>query len=153
VSARSHSSLRPSEQGQATIEFALVVPVLLLLLVGISDLGRALNAYVTVTNASREGARFAIANVSATEAQIVDEVARRARPLDPALLDVEVAYYAADGSLQLYPVPASDPPVPVLIRVDSRYPWSAASWVVGRFFAGGTGSQTFSGTSTMETWR
>lgn len=144
---------RRSEQGQATIEFALVMPVLLLLLVGIFDLGRALGAYVTVTNASREGARFAITSASSTEAQIAAEVARRARPLDPAQLEVDVAYYAADGSLQLFPVPASDPPAPVLIRVDTRYPWSAATWVVGRFFAGGTGSQTFSGTSTMETWR
>ena len=49
-----------SSRGTTMVEFALIVPVLLLLLFGILDLGRALNAYVTMSNASREGARYAM---------------------------------------------------------------------------------------------
>jgi hypothetical protein len=48
--------------GQALVEFALVIPLFLLMLVAIFDLGRAVFAYNTLTNAAREGARFAIVN-------------------------------------------------------------------------------------------
>lgn len=52
---------RPAEQsGQSLVEFALLFPVLLLILLGAIDLGRAFNAYVTITNASREGARYGV---------------------------------------------------------------------------------------------
>ena len=49
-------------RGQALVEFALVVPLFLLMLVGIFDLGRAVFTYNTLTNAAREGARMAIVN-------------------------------------------------------------------------------------------
>ena len=49
-------------RGQAMVEFALVIPIFLLLLVAIFDLGRAVFAYNTLTNAAREGARTAIVN-------------------------------------------------------------------------------------------
>ena len=44
------------------VEFALVIPIFLLLLVAIFDLGRAVFAYNTLTNAAREGARLAAVN-------------------------------------------------------------------------------------------
>jgi Flp pilus assembly protein TadG len=49
-------------RGQALVEFALVIPIFLLVLVAIFDLGRAVFAYNTLTNAAREGARTAIVN-------------------------------------------------------------------------------------------
>jgi Flp pilus assembly protein TadG len=49
-------------RGQALVEFALVLPIFILLLVAIFDLGRAVFAYNTLTNAAREGARMAIVN-------------------------------------------------------------------------------------------
>jgi TadE-like protein len=49
-------------QGQGLIEFALVIPIFLLLMVSLFDLGRAVFAYNTLTNAAREGARMAIVN-------------------------------------------------------------------------------------------
>jgi hypothetical protein len=48
-----------SQKSQALIEFALVSPVLLLLLFGTIDLGRAILYYDTVNHAVREGARVA----------------------------------------------------------------------------------------------
>jgi Flp pilus assembly protein TadG len=51
-------------RGQALVEFALVIPVFLLLLMAVFDLGRAVFAYNSVTNAAREGARLAIVNQS-----------------------------------------------------------------------------------------
>lgn len=53
---------RRFERGQALVEFALVIPIFLLLLVALFDLGRAVFAYNTLTNAAREGARLAIVN-------------------------------------------------------------------------------------------
>ena len=47
------------EHGQSAVELALTLPMLLLIVLGTLDLGRALFAYVAVTNAAREGARFA----------------------------------------------------------------------------------------------
>jgi hypothetical protein len=39
------------------VEFALVTPLLLLMLFGIIDFGRMLNAQITLTEAAREGSR------------------------------------------------------------------------------------------------
>jgi Flp pilus assembly protein TadG len=47
------------DRGAAAVEFALVLPVLLLVLCGIIDFGRALHAQVVLTQAAREGARLA----------------------------------------------------------------------------------------------
>jgi TadE-like protein len=49
-----------SQRSQALIEFALISPVLLLLLFGIVDIGRAVFYYDTLNHAAREGARTAV---------------------------------------------------------------------------------------------
>ena len=43
--------------GAAAVEMALLLPVLLLILFGIIDFGRALNTQIALTQASREGVR------------------------------------------------------------------------------------------------
>lgn len=45
------------ERGAAAVEFALILPVLVLLLFGIIEFGRGYNAKVEITGAAREGAR------------------------------------------------------------------------------------------------
>ncbi len=53
-----------SERGAAAVEFALVVPILLALLLGIVEFGRAYNVQISLTHAARETARtMAIDNV------------------------------------------------------------------------------------------
>ncbi len=47
------------ERGQAIIEFALVLPIFLLLVIGIIQFGIAYNNYITLTDAVRVGAREA----------------------------------------------------------------------------------------------
>jgi hypothetical protein len=49
-----------NQRSQALIEFALISPVLLLLLFGIIDIGRAVFYYDTLSHAAREGARTAV---------------------------------------------------------------------------------------------
>jgi Flp pilus assembly protein TadG len=48
-----------NEQGQTMTEFALVLPILVVLLFGIIQFGIAFNNYVTLTDAVRAGARKA----------------------------------------------------------------------------------------------
>lgn len=47
------------ERGAVAVEMAIVLPLLLLILLGIIEFGRALNVQVSLTQAAREGARYA----------------------------------------------------------------------------------------------
>ncbi len=59
---RKRFGLRKNEAGQSLVEFALVVPVLILLVMGIIEFGWLFNAQLTLTSAAREGARVAVVN-------------------------------------------------------------------------------------------
>ena len=61
---RRHRKAR--SRGQSLVEFALVLPLFLLLFFAIVDMGRAVFVYNSVTNAAREGARLAIVNQDTT---------------------------------------------------------------------------------------
>lgn len=50
---------RARERGAAAVEFALVLPVLVMILMGIIDFGMVTNAQAIVANAARDGARSA----------------------------------------------------------------------------------------------
>jgi hypothetical protein len=58
-------------RGQALVEFALVIPIFLLVIFGILDLGRAVYAYSTLNNAAREGARVALVDQTLSHIQTV----------------------------------------------------------------------------------
>jgi Flp pilus assembly protein TadG len=52
------------DQGAAAVELAMVLPLLLVLVCGIVDLGRLTNLQITISAAAREGARWAALNQS-----------------------------------------------------------------------------------------
>lgn len=56
---------RRRERGQSLVEFALILPILMALLLLTIDVGRLFYAYVGVENASREGAAYAITSATA----------------------------------------------------------------------------------------
>lgn len=58
------SAHRDEPRGQALVEFALVIPIFLLLLFGIIEGGRFVFFYEMLSNATREGARYAIVHGS-----------------------------------------------------------------------------------------
>lgn len=68
------------EKGQALAEFALIIPVLLILLVGIVEIGYGINSYLTVVDASRDGARLG-AKGTASDADIRALVVRETERL------------------------------------------------------------------------
>lgn len=60
----STSRSRPRDRGAVALEFALVLPILLILSMGIIEFGRAYNAVISLQGAAREGARvLALANL------------------------------------------------------------------------------------------
>lgn len=58
------------DTGQALVEFALVLPILLLLTTGLFDLARAVWQEDTLAYAAREGTRYAIVHGSASETPV-----------------------------------------------------------------------------------
>jgi len=76
------------EDGQTLVEFALVLPIFLLVLFAIVDFGMAFHAWITVTNSAREGARFGA--VRATSTEIEQRVRDTATSLEQANLSVAV---------------------------------------------------------------
>ncbi len=72
--ARSLRHRRDGERGQSLVEFAFTAPILIFALLGLAELGSALNSYLTLVNASRDGARL-YSQGDATEATILVLVA------------------------------------------------------------------------------
>lgn len=56
-----------SERGASAAELAIVLPVLLLVIGGIIDFGRAFAAQMAITQAAREGARMVALNYSSAD--------------------------------------------------------------------------------------
>jgi Flp pilus assembly protein TadG len=59
--------------GQSMTEIAVLAPLLMLILLGALDLGRVFFAYVAITNASREGARYGMTN--STDSNYINDIA------------------------------------------------------------------------------
>lgn len=143
-------------RGSTIVEFALVVPLLVLLTVGLLDVARALNAQVVLKSASEEGAHFAILNPSAPPSAIQDAARARTQPLDATSMAVASEYYSTAGATFLpWPsagVPASSPnPTGVMVRVTVSYPWSAVSAIAGQFLS--SSPVTLTSSTLMETRR
>lgn len=57
---------KPLNAGQDLVEFALILPLLLLLLLGIAEFSLVIFSYDTLSNAAREGARFGVVHPTDT---------------------------------------------------------------------------------------
>jgi Flp pilus assembly protein TadG len=91
---------RDAESGQNLVEFALVVSMLLLLVVGIAEFARAWNVYQIVTNAAREGARLASLPIGFTNAAAVTDRVNSyltSGHLDPNATTVAIGRAGVDG--------------------------------------------------------
>ena len=142
------------ERGTTLVEFALVAPVVLLVLIVCFDFARAVNAYVTISSASREGARYAsvlpasvLQDPSKAKAAVYKFLRGRIAPLDP---DPEVfqvtAQYTPTTDSRWNPAA----PVPGTVTIGVTYDWRAATWIAGSFFPAATRSRTFEATTSFE---
>ncbi len=80
--------LRSRERGQALVEFALVLPILLYVVLGVFDLGWGIYAYTVVSSAAREGAHYATLDM--TISRIQDQAVKRAIALNIPTSSVQV---------------------------------------------------------------
>jgi Flp pilus assembly protein TadG len=62
------SRSRRGENGQELVEFALIVPLLLLIVFGICEFAVAVFSYDAISNAAREGARFGAISANSASA-------------------------------------------------------------------------------------
>ena len=82
TSERWARGIRRDERGQAMVEFAIVVPLVLLMMVAIFEFGRAWNVYHAETDAARLGARSAAVADPATTQDSVYAIINRALARD-----------------------------------------------------------------------
>lgn len=82
-----------SERGQSLVEFALALPILVLLLFAVIQFGVAFNNYVTLTDATRAGARKAAVGrqLSNPQSTTITAVRNSATDLRQSDLDVTVS--------------------------------------------------------------
>lgn len=107
----------PSSRGQALVEFAFVLPVLLLVLVGILDFGRAIFAYNSVSNAARSATRVAIVDQNLT---VIEAAAsQEAVGLDPLVVNVQ------------YEASCTVPEQGCIVTVEVSHDWQAATPILG----------------------
>lgn len=79
-------------RGQSLVEFAVVVPVFLMIVLGLFDGARAVWHYNTLAQATREGTRYAIVHSEATTTQIENVVRGHASGLSQGRLTVTVTF-------------------------------------------------------------
>jgi hypothetical protein len=92
---------RARQRSQSMVEFAIVAPLLILLLFGIVDFGRVIYTYVTLNQAVNEGARVAVRDspLLPTDADVESAVRSHA-------VDVVLANPCPNGPID----PATTPP-------------------------------------------
>ncbi len=97
--AKKRWSMR-NEKGQTMVEFVIVLPILLLLLLGILQFGVVFNNYITLTDAVRAGARQAAVGRSVADptGAAVSRVRASAANLDQAQLNVSVTSAWTQGA-------------------------------------------------------
>lgn len=78
-----------NEKGQTMVEFALLLPVLLLIVIGIIEFGFMFSGYLTLSNASREAVRtVSLGETDAVASQRAKDVALT---LDPSKMNVSIS--------------------------------------------------------------
>jgi Flp pilus assembly protein TadG len=63
-----------SEKGAAALEFAIIVPVLLLLVLGLMDIGRLLLVNMSLLSAAQQGARVSAMNSSVADSTLISTI-------------------------------------------------------------------------------
>src|SRR5258708_3259846 len=93
---RRHAASDSRDRGSVAVEFALLLPVLLLLIFGIIDFGRAINAQITLTQAAREGAR--LASLGYSTSAVTTRAQSAATGLSPVTVTVTSSCPAGAGA-------------------------------------------------------
>lgn len=137
---------RPPRRGAAAVEFAIVLPLIFLILVGAIDVGQSIHVSQVVNEASREGARQASRYDESSEAAVAAAVRDYIRGSYPGVGDgsIAVSMTQSDGtSVASGDLTTVTSGTPLTVQVDLQY--SAVRWTVG--FPGLTGASIVKATS------
>jgi Flp pilus assembly protein TadG len=123
------------ERGQDAAEFALVFPLLFLMILAIFDFGHAVFSAATLHNAAREGARYA--SVAPTDTTGIEDVVRY----------IAVGIPPADLTITVTPAPGGPYDE---VQVTVTYDMPLVTPLLGALFGGGN-TVTLGGQSRMKT--
>lgn len=124
------------QRGQTLVEYALMLPLMLLIILFLADAGRAVYYYSVIHNAAREGARAGIiCEPTATTCTVDPNLAVNAARiltvgLDQALLDIDVNFLDLSGN-EVSEAEA------IKLGVIVEYSFSPVTPLVSRFIPGG----------------
>jgi len=118
--------LGANERGAEAVEFALVVPLFLLLVFGVVDFGYMINRDTMVNNASREGAREGAVNSNqAAIAVVVRQALATVEPVgtSPSKITVTVTCRKPDDSACVTFATDAVSGGTVIVKVDYQHSW------------------------------
>jgi len=144
VKSKRRIGMKRRRSGQALVEFALIIPAFLMLVLGVVEFGRAWQVYQTLTDAARDATRVAVLARSTTT---VDSIAARANTImSSAGLDTASAIKTVTPAFTT----ASPPVGPSSFSVSISYPYQLR-WI--QSLMGWTGAQASFNMNTVVTFR
>jgi Flp pilus assembly protein TadG len=151
MSAKTYLRRRIRRHGAATVEMAVIAPLLVGLTLGVVDVGQHVHVAQIVSNASREGARLAVkhstADVTEVETAVLGYLAASFPSIPQSTFDSEVTVAATDSngnsiaSTNLGGLAAGE-----LVNVSVSLPFDTVRWLDVLPTLSGT---TMSATTTM----
>ncbi len=115
--------MKRTARGQSLVEFALLLPIMLLLAVMLVDLGRAIYYYSVIFNAAREGARYGI--IHPTDGSGIEAAAR------------SLTVGLDQDDLTISSILPSPPVSGSVVRVIATYRFRAVTPLANLFVSGG----------------
>ena len=143
-----------TQAGQGLVEFALLLPVMVLFMMVIFDLGRAAYYYSAIHNAAREGARYGAvrwydADRTTKTREAVERLTAGINPSDLNVSSVFVDLNAAEDSNG----DGNNSNDPDALRVTVSYDFQTATPILSRLLGSPTNRITLSSQATMQTER
>ena len=133
------------ERGAALVEFALVLPLLLVLLLGMLEFGKAYNYWIDTTHLANQGARWAVVNRNPGAGTLQEYIQGQANTVE--LRDGGTPSIPAGDEAEVcisFPLGSSNVGDPVRVTVSATYHW--LPFVGDRISASAV---TISGSATM----
>lgn len=123
---------RKKHRGQSVVELALILPVLLLIVLGLIEFGRAFFLYTVVSNAAREGARYGIVFPIDDEGMVAAAQSRLVLvPTDT--VTILISWDQGDGATE-FTDPEQIDPGQSRVRVDVSYEFTMITPIMRNVF-------------------
>lgn len=125
-----------SERGAVAVEFAIVAPLLIMILLGIMEFSRAYNAQASLSAAAREGVR--VMAITGKSSDAITAAKNTAATLRPALKDTDISFGTPCPTA---PAAGSSPQITITVT----YSLSTLTGIAGPFTMTGRGAMLCGG--------